>query len=179
MSQSAFSSSVSLYPSYLTAFLMTAYLHLLVQKRSYWGLEGFFVFFFTIALPFASGEFPTSSPDDAPSSSSCSAAVSVFAMFYWFGLLLLRVDVVVEEAFPKEGVVFVRSFDWPFADLEETKVLTAWSPKNASPSVLPIPPPFTPWEVLGLYIAFEIAFLTEVVAMGSSYIYGDIFINYL
>ncbi len=175
MSQSAFSSSVSLNPSYLTAFLMTAYLHLLVQKRSYWGLEGFFVFFFTIALPLASGEFPASSPDDTPSSSSCSAAVSVFAMFYWLGLLLLRVEVVVEDAFPKEGVVVVRGFDWPFADLEETKVLTAWSPKNASPPEPPIPPPFTPWAVLGLYIALEIAFLTEDVAMWTSYIYGDIF----
>jgi hypothetical protein len=62
-------------------------------------------------------------------------------------------------------VVVVRGFDWPLADLEETKVFTAWSPKNASPALLPIPPPLTPWEVLGLYIALEIAFLTEVVAM--------------
>lgn len=57
----------------------------------------------------ASGEFPASSPEEAPSSSSCSAAVSVFAMFAWVGLLLLfSVEVVVEDAFPKDGVVLVR-----------------------------------------------------------------------
>ncbi len=86
---------------------MTAYLHLLVQNNSCCGFYDFFAFFFTIALPLASGEFPTSSPDDYSSSSSCSAAASVLAMLVYIGLLLLSVEVVVEDAFPKEGVVLL------------------------------------------------------------------------
>ena len=82
-------------------------------------------------FPLPSGELLASSPEDPPSSSSCSAAVSVFPMLDCARLLLLSVDVVVEDALPKEGVVLFESYGLAlpalllFADFDETKVLTA------------------------------------------------------